>query len=266
MNRRTGLLVCGALTACLVQSVAAQPTLRPARPPLVTAEDEPWYLSGDPITYEGHFYYQAGPKVFFMPWEMVRSGSFRGVPLYARTTIEPYSIVFVPVGGKLMQPYERLRAGELAGTVGSSAPSFPVAASTGLSFDGYPFGPQAPAPPLLAGLAPDGQRYRDHDPLATSGEPTVDMADATRAAGLAAALRPLSRRPDSANAIFIEYDNARWFSSGPPVAYDPSRFVRTGEKEGFPIYTERGGARRTIYVPIVKDAAGALAPYSRRDR
>src|SRR5688572_33397323 len=56
---------------------------------------------------------------------MVRVGHYNGVPLYADTTLEPHSIVFVPVGRGQMQPYERLRAGDLAGTSGSRLPSFP---------------------------------------------------------------------------------------------------------------------------------------------
>jgi hypothetical protein len=267
MNGTAACVICCALSTCIVNRAVAQPAVSDTRAPQVTAENESWYLAGTPITYEGHFYYPAGPRVHFIPSEMVRSGDFRGVPLYARTTIEPYSIVFVPVGGGLLQPYERRRDGELAGTVGSSVPSFPVAPSSDLSLGRNPFGPQAPAPPRLTEFGSDAQALTGEQPVGTSGAaPNIDRADATRAARLAGALRPMPRRADSANAIFVEYDNARWFSSGPPVAYDPSEFVRSGEKDGFPIYRKRGASRRTIYVPIVKDAGGVLAPYSMRDR
>ena len=99
---------------------AAQSVLRPTPQPIVTAENEPWYLSGEPITYAGNLYYPAGAQVFFNPNEMVRSGFHMGVPLYTRTTIEPFSVVYVPLAGGRMQPYERPRAGELAGTSGLS--------------------------------------------------------------------------------------------------------------------------------------------------
>ena len=41
----------------------------------------------------------------------------------------PYSIVYVPIGRGLLQPYERIRQGELAGSTGSRTPAFPVRAS-----------------------------------------------------------------------------------------------------------------------------------------
>ena len=64
--------------------------------------------------------------MFFNGNTMVRTGHYNGVPLYADATLEPYSIVYVPIGRGLMQPYERPRRGDLAGTTGSRPPSFPV--------------------------------------------------------------------------------------------------------------------------------------------
>jgi hypothetical protein len=271
MNGTASVVICCALTACLAQAAVAQSTIRNTRPPGVTAEAESWYLAGSPITYDGHFYYPAGPRIHFIPSEMIRSGDFRGVPLYSRTTIEPYSIIFVPIGGGMVQPYERRREGELAGTVGSGAPSFPVALSSDSSLDAMSFGPQAPAPPRLASLedaqpsASGGEPVGTRQPVGTSGETTnIDWADASLAVRLAGAARVPRKREDSPNGIFIRYDNARWFSSGPPVAFDPARFVRARETDGFPVYTARRGSRSTIYVPVVKDATGAVAPYSKR--
>lgn len=255
MKGTAGFAICCVLTAGLVQPAAAQPTIRNTRPPSVTAEAEPWYLSGTPITFEGHFYYPAGPRIHFIPSEMVRSGDFRGIPLYTRTTIEPYSTVFVPVGAGIMQPYERRREGELAGTVGSSAPSFPVALSSDSSLDNVAYGPQAAAPPRLAELPVDTQ-VPESRPLGTSGSTEV---------GSIARLVPrrLPIRADSPNAIFMEYANTRWFSTGPPVPYEPSRFVRYGEKDGFPIFKAKQGSEETIYVPVVKGPTETLAPYAR---
>ena len=113
-----------------------------------------------------NFYYPAGPRVHFMPFEMVRSGDFLGIPLYSRTTIEPYSVVFIPVGGGMMQPYERRREGELAGTVGSSAPSFPVLSTpTRRSITSPVRGRRAAA---FAELA-ERRRSRSTRPVATGG-------------------------------------------------------------------------------------------------
>ena len=257
--------IVGCLLGCLgavsiANTVAAQSmTIRSTRPPAVTAESEPWYVSGSPITFAGNFYYPAGPRVHFMPSEMVRSGDFLGVPLYSRTTIEPYSVIFVPVGGGMMQPYERRRDGELAGTVGSSAPSFPVALSSDSSLDNVT-GPMAAAPPRLAELAEDAQF---ETPVATGGDRTELDSMNVPLGELAAHARPFARRPDSPNAIYIDYSDARWYSSGPPVPYDPARFIAAGEKNGFPVYRDRAGDPLTVYMPIVKDGS-AVAPYTRR--
>src|ERR671924_587657 len=94
--------------------LAAQIQSRPTDPPIVTAVNESWYQLREPIQFAGELYYPAGPTVFFNGNSMVRTGHYNGVPLYADTTVEPYSIVYVPIAGGLMQPYERVRRGELA--------------------------------------------------------------------------------------------------------------------------------------------------------
>jgi hypothetical protein len=262
MNRTLGCLFGCAVMVSTANAVAAQSMrVRGTRPPAITAESEPWYVSGTPITFAGHFYYPAGPRVHFMPSEMVRSGDFLGVPLYSRTTIEPYSVIFVPIGGGMMQPYERRREGELAGTEGSSAPSFPVALASDSALDNVT-GPMAAAPPRLAELAEDAQMESSR-PIATFGDRTeLDSMNVTLGE-LAARARPFAPRPDSPNAIFIDYSDGRWYSSGPPVPYDPARFIAAGEKNGFPVYRDRAGDPLTVYMPIVKDGS-AVAPYSRR--
>ena len=113
-------------------AVYAQATWQATSPPLVTAENEPWFRAGDPIIWSGAYYYPAGTPRFFSPSEMVRSGSFRGVPLYTDATLDPYSIVYVPIAGGMMQPYQRRRDGALAGTTGSTTPAFPPTAATEL--------------------------------------------------------------------------------------------------------------------------------------
>src|SRR5581483_11482782 len=106
-----------AVLALLVAVPAtAQVQTRPTDPPLVTAANESWYLNGEPIQFAGELYYRAGAAVFFNGNTMVRSGHYNGVPLYTDTTVEPFSIVLVPIGRGLMQPYEKPRRGDLAGT------------------------------------------------------------------------------------------------------------------------------------------------------
>jgi hypothetical protein len=269
MNGTAGLVICCTFTACLAQPAFAQLTVRDTRPPAVIADSESWYVSGAPITYEGDYYYPAGPKVHFIPSEMVRSGHFRGIPLYARTTIEPYSVVFVPVAGGMMQPYERRRNGELAGTEGSAAPSFPIAPESESSLDEDTGPAQAPGPPMFVGLAK--HKYEEEQlssmpqPTGTTGVPR-NVETTTPASGSRLPIARIRPRADSPNGIFIQYENARWFSSGPPVDFDSSRFVRSGEKDGFPVYRDRTRTASTIYLPVATDAAGLLAPYTKRDR
>ena len=98
----------------------AQVNSRPTDPPIVTAENESWYRLAEPLQFAGDVYYPAGATVFFNGNTMVRTGHYNGIPLYADTTIEPYSIVLVPVARGIMQPYEKPRHGDLAGTTGTS--------------------------------------------------------------------------------------------------------------------------------------------------
>lgn len=251
-----------ALTTCVVSAAAAQSVMRETRPPVVTAEAEPWYLSGRPVTFAGQTYYPAGPRLHFIPSEMVRSGDFEGIPLYSRTTIEPYSKVFVPVGGGLVQPYERRRDGDLAGTAGSSAPSFPVALATDSTIDDRQT-IQAPAPPTLSQPPLTDSTAAVPRPVGTAGT----LATAPRDVSTVATRRaspPFRRRADTRNAIFMTFRGERWFSSGPAVEFDPSRFVRVGNREGFSVYSDRQAPGATIYVPVVAGAVGLVAPYSKQ--
>lgn len=254
-------------------AASAQMNLQPTPPPLVTAENETWYRTGEPLTYAGNLYYPAGPAIHFIADEMVRSGFYQGVPLYARTTIEPYSVVFVPLGGGLMQPYERRRAGELAGTSGSSVPSLPIEIPSALAAAG-PI--QAPAPPTVTSspvpdesAAPRTQlpepRSVDNRAVAPSPQPSPRAKSvAVGTAGRVTNSRTTAarvRRPAS-NGIFVEYERARWFSSGPPESLDLRTLNRIGEWHGFPVYAAKG-VDNTIYIPVAQ-GLDALAPYSKR--
>ena len=133
------LLAAAALSsALLVPAARAQVNMQPTPAPTVTAENEAWYQSGEPLMFAGNLYYPAGPAIHFIANEMVRSAFYRGIPLYSRTTIEPYSVVFVPVAGGMMQPYERPRTGDIAGTSGSSVAALPVDIASSTTGSGVP--------------------------------------------------------------------------------------------------------------------------------
>ena len=236
----------------------------PSPSPDVTAANADWQIRGEPIFHAGSFYYPAGPSVFFDGKIMVRTGVYNGIPLYADTTIEPYSIVFVPIGRNVMRPYERRREGELAGTVGSRAPSFPIQRDGNLSVRSQPGASQAlpvrmPEPEVIPEAVAFGKTgvvtSRPAQPMGT-----MSVRDA------APPQRPVvnyERRPTGNEGVWIEFEGARWFSAGPAVSFSPDRFVPTGSYRGFVVYRDTmGGRADTIFVTVVPD--GPVAPYTRR--
>src|SRR5687767_4934333 len=109
------------ILAVLVLSATAvftQVQSRPTEPPIVTAENDTWYRQREPVQFAGDVYYPAGAAVFFNGNTMVRTGHYNGVPLYADTTLEPFSMVLVPVSRGTLQPYARLRLDGSVGTTG----------------------------------------------------------------------------------------------------------------------------------------------------
>src|SRR6266540_3840274 len=93
--------VCMSRTVALFLVLLATPALAqtssPNEPPIVTATNDDWFRLGVPIQFAGGLYYPSGPDVFFNGNTMVRTGHYFGVPLYADSTIEPYSLVYVPL-------------------------------------------------------------------------------------------------------------------------------------------------------------------------
>jgi hypothetical protein len=234
-------------------------TWRPAPAPVITADNEEWYLAGEPITFSGSVYYPAGALVFFNPYEMVRTGEFRGIPLYSRTTIEVYSKVYVPLSGGLMKPYERPRSGDLAGTAGSTMPAFPVATPAEAMQQVGTLGvAQAAAPPTMYAVVVG------YDLPTAVGLAVPTLPPAAAAAEPEPPRGPLAsaREPEGLNALFVEYRDRRWLSSGRPVPLDASRFRRIGDLAGFPVYALREGDEKTIYVAVSREASASIAPYS----
>lgn len=220
---------------------AGQAIYRPTPAPDVNAATADWYVAGDPLTFAGNLYYRAGVRVHFMPHEMARIGEYRGIPLYARTTLEPMSIVYVPVGRGLLQPYERRRDGDLAGTVGSLTPSFPV---------------------VRPGTDPVGTTGTfTADPRVVFVDPVLDVDSGPPAAAPIAATR-LARAPGPRDGIFIVFEGRRWYSAGPPVRLDVSKLTRAGDRLGWPVYRRPGDP--ALYVPLTREPGAPLARYERR--
>ena len=266
MNRRARTILLTFVVATFLGKTAqAQVAIQPTPNPTVTAENESWYLHGEPITFAGNFYYAAGPMVYFNPNEMVRSGFYQGIPLYTRTTIEPYSVVYVPVRGPLMQPYERPRSGRLAATSGSVPSTVSRVLQSDISAAGQ-F--QAAGPPSLTTTVIPLQV----PPSATAG--VEDRPDVAREAaptgtsGRVPAPRPAVRahpgRPLSPTSIFIEFDGTRWYKAGPAEPIDTTAMRRIGSYSGVPVWVKPSVDDGIIYVPVMQGGGSLAVPYTRR--
>lgn len=249
------------LLALLVAApAAAQVVSRPVPPPRVTAENEAWYRRGEPVTFADSVYYRAGATVFFNGDTMVRTGYYNGVPLYADTTLEPYSVLLVPIGNGLMQPYERRRTGNLAGTTGSRTPSFPVETAAGappaLEAPSAPTALPRPIESAVPGTPPVAVSSIGGGTTAPAATTFTPSKAPRRATEIATAVRPRTN-----DGIWIRYDGQTWITAGQAVAFDRGTFVRVGMYAGFPVYRHRGAGRDTIYVP---SRAGLVAPYRKK--
>ena len=258
--RQFPLSLCLSAAVLLPNVGNAQVYRLPTQPPQVTAASASWQLNGEPVFYAGAFYYPAGASVYFDGNVMTRVGVHNTVPLYVDATLEPYSIVFVPIGGNVMRPYERKRTGELAGTVGSRAPSFPIERDVEVSATrGLQTPPRLMSEPQVIAEEPR--------PVGTMGTVASTPARSRMAAPLTE--RPRPRRtimesipaPRSNAGIWIEYQGARYRSAGAAVSYAPGRFAQVGEYHGFPVYQDRNGNAGEIFVSAMQD--GPLVPYRR---
>ena len=247
-----------ALLLLMAAPATAQVQTRATDPPSVTAVNESWFQLGEPLQLGGELYFRAGATVFFDGNRMARIGHYNGIPLYADTTVEPYSVVLVPVTRGLLQPYERPRRGDLAGTTGSGAPAFPV----------YPV-PQS-MPPTAAAAPPTGlpapiggvSAFTQH-PTAAAVPASVDTAPVSTAAPEPADARAVASllRPQSNDGVWIQFEDRKWVSAGAAVPLADVDFVRVGDYKGFPVFRRRFSSDETIYLPT---RGGLAAPYRPR--
>jgi hypothetical protein len=259
---RMAVLATTLFVMMLTSTATHAQTIPSSRPPAVT-ETPDWQLLGEPIFYAGDVYDPTGPDVFFDANVMVHTGVYRGVPLYTDTTLQPFSVIHVPVGRNLMRPYEKRRTGELAGTTGSRTPSFPgepdaqkriIESSLGVATSsGVVESVVVPEPGTL-GTSGVTALERPVSFSPTGSSPT-DLS--TRAARVESVPRPRSN-----GGVWIEYEGRRWYAAGAAESFVPDRFTRIGTSRGFPIYRAKSGDRESIYVPAV--AGGPVTRYRQR--
>jgi hypothetical protein len=269
MNRRAAVCLICLVTLFPASSARAQSPAGANPQPTVTADNEPWYRSGEPLTYEGNVYYAVGPLTAFNRNEMVRTGFYRGIPLYTRTTYEPWSVVFVPVSGGYMRPYLRRRSGEIAGTIGSIGPGVPIERDdTSRALTAAPL--QAAGPPTNVADTPVERPLvtvtADAAPVAAPGTPEPRERAVGTAGGVVAL--PLPRpfvtiaRPAGINGAYVEFGSERWVSDGPAVQIE-STFRRIGAYHGLPVYISDDD-RSTIYIPVTSGGTTLVTPYGKR--
>jgi hypothetical protein len=255
------------LVALLVSTSAfAQVQSRPTDPPLVSAASESWYQLREPMVLGNDVYYHAGAAVFFNGNVMVRTGHYNGVPLYADATMEPYSVLYVPIGRGQMQPYERKRQGPLAGMAGSRLSGFPlrllgdpgtIVTATAPTQLPYTAGAIVSYTPETISFSPVPLPL----PLPIPAAPVVVATAVDVAPPVFVAKVILSpTRAENNDGIWLRFENARWVSSG---RAEPRTgvFTQVGSYEGFPVLRRPGGGADQIFLPT-RD--GLVAPYRRK--
>jgi hypothetical protein len=153
----------------------------------------------------------------------------------------------VPIGRGVLQPYERPRRGDLAGTTGSRTPSFPV----GHEYEGSTI--------LAAAVSPTNlPRPIGAIPAYTPGAGTRPQAAAGGAA--AADDQPVVTvlRPENNDGIWVQFGGFKWVSAGSAVPLRAADFQLVGDYAGFPVFARQGVKENVIYIPT---RAGLLAPY-----
>lgn len=250
------------ITLCVPPLVHAQTLMHlgPTPEPVVNAAAEKWQLSGEAIYYKGDFYYPTGPTEFFDGHVMVRTGTHDGVPLYENTTLVPYEIVYVPVGGKRMKPYERRRDGRIAGTTGSRTPSFPVQPRT-LATQAASMLDDSDR--VSARMATDKAQWDwPSPPRVVEPAPLTDVPGRRAPVLPAGVVNRVPARETTNSGPFLLFDGARYFSSGRAVSFNAERFTRIGVLNGTAVFREVKGNAQTIFVESVP--GGPIAPYTRR--
>jgi hypothetical protein len=207
-------------------------------PPEVNAATADWQLNSEPIIVSSTLFQATRASRMFDGQVMVQVGVYQGVPVYADVTLEPNSLLYVPVGRNQMRVYERRRDHDLAATTGSRTPSFPVGSSAS---------------------APAGERA-----VGTTG--TIVPAGVGPANAVPHAPRTvmetIQRPRHGTNGVWLDFVGVSWYSSGSSASYSADRFTKVGEYRGFPVYVETVGSKDTIWVQVTN--GGPLAPYARR--
>jgi len=201
--------------------------------PDVTAATAPWQANNEPIVVQGLAYFPTREMRMFDGQVMTQIDVYQGVPIYADTTIEPFTLVYVPLTRDRMRTYERPHDPDYAAISGrGTATRVPWLAARAA-----PSSPRSEEPSSAARLAEAPEARR---------RPTVESIP----------------RPRTTNGVWVDFGSSRWYLDGDAASYARDRFVQIGSYRNFPVYGERGGATDRIWIPAVN--GGLLTPYTRR--
>jgi hypothetical protein len=164
---------------------------------------------------------------------MVRVGTFRGLPIYVDPSRDPINVVLVPIGGKLMRPFERTIGDIQADLVVPDPPEFPDPPEP-------PFGHPA--------------HFDRHDPPPSALTPTPAQPGRVASASSQAPRGPASR------GLWITFDGRMWTPTGPGPAQS-ARLKMIGSYFGFPVFQD---AARVDRIFVAATAGGPLIQYDRR--
>jgi hypothetical protein len=242
----------------------AQAERLPEPPPQVTAANADWQMRGEPIFFASNFYWPTGPDIFFDGAVLVRTGQYDGIPLYANPFLQPYSVVYVPIGGGIVRPY--MRRSPEAGVVGSAGAPPPHVALRPVPVivpqSAPPAGAIASVPAAAAPVAlPPTERAVGTAgtvvPRSARSSDRVETAPSRPSRTVIGSTPPRGTR----NGVWLTFNGARYYSAGASVPYSADRFVPIGVHAGFPVYRDTLGRPDEIFVAAVQD--GPLAPYCR---
>jgi hypothetical protein len=220
-------------------ALAQAPTLVGSSPPLqfggpppeVTAAGVAWQVNGESIVVEGLLYQPTREFRQFDANVMAQISLYQRVPIYADTTVAPFTVVYVPIGSSTMRAY-------------THAPNALLAARS----------PMPAASPLVTAPPPA--------PVATTGTAvpaTVSPKTTARRRTTSAATRHAPVR----KIIWVEFAGARYDSDGEAAVFSVDRFTKIGEYHGFPVYRAVDDVKKDrIWVTQVHD--GPVAPFVKR--
>jgi hypothetical protein len=222
----------------LPESAPAQAMQFRTPAPEVTAAAAPWQINGEPIVVSGLLYIPTREMRMFDGQVMAQIDVYQRVPIYADTTHEPFTVVYVPVSRDRMRAYERAADSGFAIPSGRGTVPVPLARS---AIGAVPEEPSA--------VGTTGKIVTSPPRM-----PAASSSPRTRVESIP--------RPRGINGVWVEFEGGRWFSNGHAMPYSPDRFTRIGEYRGFPVYRDRTSNRDEIWIPSV--IGGPVTPYARR--